>query len=306
MTAQPSPSTAVAYFLHLRPKSWPTVFAHAFAGALMAKGPDIFKSTGTHALLQALIGCIVWAVCMNGGTLAFNSAIDKDDGDVGFLNNPPPLPAHLATFGFVLMLIGAIAGFFLGVSYLVTYVVCIVLSWLYSAPPARLKTRGGWDVAVNMVGYGAATLLAGWFAVDPHPDGVAWTVALGFAFLFAVVYPMTQFYQREEDERKGARTLALMLGKNGSMIFIHVSLVLAMLAWGCALYLLAGRAPFISIPSIVLWAVQGVIWLVFCLDWWIRFDRYPHQKGLYRSMALWAVTDIALVISFGRFDVLWG
>jgi 4-hydroxybenzoate polyprenyltransferase len=306
MTAQASPSTAFAYFLHLRPKSWPTLFAHAFAGAMMAKGPDLFKSTETHTLIQALVGSIVWAVCLNGGTLAFNSAIDKDDGDVGFLNNPPPIPKHLAAFGFGLMLIGCVAGFFISLSYLLAYVVCVVLSWLYSAPPARLKTRGGWDVAVNMIGYGALTLLAGWFAVVPNPDGVAWFVALGFACLFGVVYPMTQFYQREEDERKGARTLALMLGKHGSMIFIHVSLILALLSWGWALNLQMVRSPYVSDQALYFAAVPGVIWLIFCLDWWIRFDRYPHQKGLYRSMALWAITDILLVITFGRFDALWG
>lgn len=296
MPTRPVPLSA--YILHLRPKSWPTVFAHAFAGAVMAKGPALF-APGTASLTgRAALGCAVWAVCLNGGTLAFNSAIDKDDGDVGFLNNPPPLPAHLGTFGFVLMLLGAIAGYFLGAAYLVSYMLCVFLSWLYSAPPARLKARGGWDVVINMIGYGALTLLAGWFSVDPAPTPIAWHASAGFAFLFAVVYPMTQFYQREEDQRKGARTLALKLGVHGSMIFIHVSLALAMLCWGRALLL--ANIPIRS-AAFACWAFLGAVWLLFCLDWWIRFDHYPHQKGLYRSMALWAVTDILLAFAFGKF-----
>ena len=32
---------------------------------------------------EGLLGIFVWVVCLNGGTLAINSAFDRDEGDIG-------------------------------------------------------------------------------------------------------------------------------------------------------------------------------------------------------------------------------
>jgi 4-hydroxybenzoate polyprenyltransferase len=278
---------------------------------MMAGGLGAF-SPEDGSLWRTLAACGIWAVLLNGGTLALNSAVDKDDGDVGYLNNPPPLPRGLGVFGTTLMLLGVVASWFLGTAFFVVYLVCFVMSWLYSVPPARLKARGGWDVVINMIGYGALTCLAGWLAVAPRPLGTDWLIFAGFAFLFAAVYPMTQFYQREEDRRKGAQTLAIVLGDRGSMLFIHAALLLANLSWFVAacgrmgadwipMSLNSGVTPA---PGMVGWAAlaaQAVLWFAFSADWWARFDRYPHQKGLYRSMVLWAFSNLSLILVFGEF-----
>jgi 4-hydroxybenzoate polyprenyltransferase len=263
----------------------------------MAKGLAVFSDLGL--LGKALLGCGLWAVCLNGGTLAFNSAMDRDEGDIGFLNNPPPLPPRLGLFGFGVMLGGGLGSLALGFPYLSIYVFSVFMSWLYSAPPARLKARGGWDVAINMLGYGALTALAGWLAVADPPRGADWMIFAGFAFLFAAVYPMTQFYQKEEDLRKAARTLVLVLGDTHSMLFIHLSLACATASWLIAA--LGRQIALVNPLSPLGWsclAFQAVLWFLFAAHWWITFPRYPHQKGLYRAMALWAVSNIALVISF--------
>ncbi|MCX9030126.1 MAG: hypothetical protein OIN86_18335 [Candidatus Methanoperedens sp.] len=72
-----------------------------------------------------LIAWLEWVVCLNGGTLAFNSAYDRDEKDIAYLVKPPPTPQHLATFSFVLMVIGA------GLAFLITPVFGIIILCLY-------------------------------------------------------------------------------------------------------------------------------------------------------------------------------
>ena len=46
----------------------------------------------------ALWALALWVVFLNGGTLAINSVFDKDEGDIGYLVVPPPLPRYLLAF----------------------------------------------------------------------------------------------------------------------------------------------------------------------------------------------------------------
>src|SRR5688572_24774981 len=59
------------YLLHLRPAEWPIMAGHTALGYLLAVG--IAGAVGEH-LGRALAGLLLWVVCLNGGTLALNSA----------------------------------------------------------------------------------------------------------------------------------------------------------------------------------------------------------------------------------------
>jgi lycopene elongase/hydratase (dihydrobisanhydrobacterioruberin-forming) len=283
------------YILHLRPKVWPTVAAHVFAGAFMALGPDAFMPP---ILWRTLLGCIVWTAFLNGGTLAFNSAFDKDEGDIAFLHSPPPIPRGLMGLSSALMIAGALLSLFLGPHYFTVYCISLIMSWIYSAPPIRLKARGGWDVLINGIGYGALTALAGWYAVRSDLSFAQSLIFVGFGFLFAAFYPMTQFYQREDDRKSGARTLVLVLGDRLSMIFIHVCLILTVACWlGALIGMRSGNANF---HPWAIWAIAipSLAWLLFAMHWWATFDRYPHRTGMYRACALWGFTNVCLALAF--------
>ncbi len=96
-------------------------------------------------IISLLIGAFVWAVMLNGGTLAFNSAFDKDTGDIGYLDSPPPIPANLWLFGLFFMITGGIIIAFLVSSYFaIAYWICFFMSIAYSCPPVRLKSKSWW------------------------------------------------------------------------------------------------------------------------------------------------------------------
>jgi len=85
------------YLLHLRPLEWPIMSAHFLLGTLLAAGWGL-------RLGPSLLGWLVFVALMNGGTLAINSAFDKDEGDIGYLKAPPQPPRHLlASAGFAFL-----------------------------------------------------------------------------------------------------------------------------------------------------------------------------------------------------------
>jgi len=290
----------VSYLLHLRPAEWPVMAAHTAVGYLLAVG----LSGAMHgvALAPGLLGILIWVVCLNGGTLALNSAFDKDEGDIGYLRQPPPPPRALAGFSLGLMVLGQVAALLLPISYAWAYGACFLLSVVYSVPPFRLKAVAGPDWLINMWGFGTLTPFAGWASTGLPVTTSGFLVLLAFCPLFAALYPLTQLYQFDEDQRRGDRTLALKLGMRLSLnVAIGATLVaFGLFAWGGV------RAGWGVVGmDLVRWLGLGLVlvaWLAVLLPWRRRFRTMTseqHQLGMYRGLAAWALTDIAILLAFG-------
>jgi 4-hydroxybenzoate polyprenyltransferase len=67
----------------------------------------------------------------------------------------------------------------------------LLLGWAYSVPPLRLKTRPGWDVAVNALVVGLVSPVAGW-SITRAPWEFPWQFGvLGVLFAAALYVPTT-------------------------------------------------------------------------------------------------------------------
>jgi 4-hydroxybenzoate polyprenyltransferase len=286
------------YLLHTRPAEWPIVAAHTTVGYLLAVG--LRGALRGERLGPALLGVLLWVVCLNGGTLALNSAVDRDEGDIAYLHRPPPPPVHLAGFGLALMSAGLAGSLLLPVAYRLVYAVCLVLSVLYSVPPFRLKAVPGADWAINMLGFGTLTPFAGWAATGLPVDTAGLLVLIGFCPLFAALYPLTQIYQYEEDARRGDRTLARALGLRRSLIVAAGSAGLAFALFGAA----AVAAGWVSADG-WRWLALGLAalaWALVLLPWIKRYavmGTREHQRGMYRALLAWAITDFVVVVTWG-------
>lgn len=286
------------YLLHTRPAEWPIMAAHTALGYLLAVG--LAGAAAGERIGAAAFGLVLWVVFLNGGTLAINSAFDRDEGDIGYLRAPPPAPPHLFAFGMALLVAGGALALLLPPAYTAAYGVCFVMSVLYSVPPFRLKAVAGADWLINMVGFGALTPYAGWALTGRPLDRPALLVFAAFAPLFAALYPLTQLYQFEEDRRRGDRTLALMLGERASL---QLSLAAAVAAF--AIFALAGLDRGWSAGLGWRFGLLGVAlgsWLAVVMPWlrrWPRMTPAQHQRGMYAALGAWAVTDMAVVLGFG-------
>jgi 4-hydroxybenzoate polyprenyltransferase len=274
--------------------------AHTAVGCLLAVG--VGGAAEGERLGPALLGLGLWVACLNGGTLALNSAFDRDEGDIAYLRNPPPPPRRLAAFALLLMASGQVTALTLPPAYQAAYAVCFVLSLMYSVPPIRLKAVAGADWLINMVGFGTLTPFAGWAATGRPLQATDAIVLLAFCPLFAALYPLTQLYQLEEDARRGDRTLALILGVRRSL-----DAAIASATGAFALFAWAGIRSAWSTPASGAWrwAALGVAllaWLVVLGPWRGlagRLSPADHQRRMYYALGAWAVTDLVVVLVWG-------
>lgn len=314
-----------------RPDQW-TVLTFQFMVPVMlvapgARGGGCWFNPASAAVLAT--AWLVWVVFLNGATLAFNSAYDKDTGPIAYLPNPPEPPSWLAAAAALMMLAGtALAWLVVGSAFALLVGVCVLLSLLYSHPLTRLKARPGFDLLVNMVGYGAGTTLAGLLAGQaanfgatgnacaaggwrhvPWPGlqgslvqqlelafsgGPGWIV-LGFGLLFGSFYPMTQLYQVEEDRQRGDRTLCTQMGGRPSLVLATILGILAAVAFAWGLISRGWGWPLL-LPAAALAA-----WLGFLVVWLAEQPQLkPAQleKKMYRGLTLWALVDAALVAAW--------
>src|SRR5438874_11271882 len=259
----------------MRPAEWPIMAGHTLLGYVLAVGID----GGLHGrfLPEALRALLIWVVFLNGGTLAINSVFDRDEGDIGYLVAPPPVPRHLLGFSVALLAGGQALAFALPPAFRIDYAACFALSLLYSVPPFRFKAVAGVDWVINMWGFGTLTPLATWVATGRPLDWGHALVLLAFCPLFAGLYPLTQLYQLEEDRRRGDRTLALILGARRSLEVATacVLVAFALFAWAAEVRRVGagGAALLISLAA----------WLCVLVPWRIRHAVWSparHQRGM--------------------------
>jgi 1,4-dihydroxy-2-naphthoate octaprenyltransferase len=268
--------------------------AHTALGFILALGVSgVLRGEQLGSLIA---GLLIWVILGNGGTLAINSAFDKDEGDIGYLDAPPAAPARLAPFALALMAVGQVLAFALPVGFRLAYAACFVMSLVYSVPPVRLKAVAGADWLINMIGFGTLTPYAGWAITGRELPGVMAVVLWSFCALFASLYPLTQLYQFEEDSRRGDRTLALMLGMRGSLIVAAVAAVIAfaMLTWAAA-------ATHVALWQWLGLAIAATAWTAVLFPWLAAHQRMTpaeHQKGMYAALVAWAITDLAVIAAF--------
>ncbi len=289
----------------LRPRQWPILSCQLAVGVLAA--PAAALGTGAAAPRWELLALAwaVWVPGLNGGTLAFNSAHDRDTEDIAYLRSPPPPPSWLAAAAIATMLAALAGGLVLGLGFAAVTAGCVLLSLLYSHPRTRWKGVPGLDLAVNMVGYGAGTTLAGllagqaaWRSPAP-PDTPSWLLVAAFALLFGSFYPLSQLYQLDADRRRGDRTLASALGARRALV-----LAIALGAAAAPLFLAAAsrwRSDAAASPAVI-WCLTAALgaWLLH-LAWWLarapRLTPRAHEQGMYRALLLWAGVDAALLLA---------
>jgi len=280
------------YILHLRPAEWPILTGHLLTGWLLASG---FRWPTT----PELVAIAAWVIGLNGGTLALNSAFDRDEEDIAYLKQPPMPPPALAGFAMVLMLAGLVLTWSMGNPWRILYGVCVLMSVAYSVPPMRLKRVGGVDWLINVVGFGLITAWAGWTISGRPMESSAFLLLLGFAPLFGALYPLTQLYQLDADRSRGDSTLAVRMGVQRALAFSILQVGVAFAIFAAAGWL----SHWPTVPGLR-WsalAIALLAWMAVLAPWhrdgsgWASRD---HQRAMYHALVAWALTDVAILLAW--------
>jgi len=302
-----------------RPRQWPILTAQLAVGILLAptlatgllSDPPVLPTSS--AALASLGGAwLAWVLLLNGGTLAFNSAYDRDTSAVAYLADPPAPPPHLAGISLLAMGLAPVIGLgSVGTAFAGLVAGCVLLSVAYSHPRTRWKGVPGLDLAVNVLGYGAGTTLAGWLAGTAAAAGGLsglsapglgpWLLTAGFGLLFGSLYPLTQLYQLDDDHRRGDRTLSTALGATAALALASG------LGLAAAAILLCGAVDWrgavhgaVHPTTLLPLGVALAAWNIHLLQWWTRrrvWGPAELRRGMYRALVLWAIVDAGLLVS---------
>lgn len=163
------------------------------------------------------VGAIVVGPLLWLAVLAVNDAYDLDGDRANPRKAVSPLVTGRVTRQAALR-IGIAAGFVavaaaltVNVAFAAGTIVALVLGWLYSAPPARLKSRPGADVAVNALAIGVFGQLAGWVVLRPAGE-FPWAMAALGTLVGIALYLPTTIADMRADQASGYATIAVRLG----------------------------------------------------------------------------------------------
>ena len=170
---------------------------------------------------------------------AFNSAYDKDEGPIGGLEAPPPVPDGLLGFSISLAAAGVVLAVPAGGAFLLCYALAAGWTAAYSHPATRWKAGPVSSALAIALGQGAIGFAAGWVAAAPLAFNGPFVAGAASAALTALgLYPLTQVFQVDEDRARGDRTLAVTLGparalRLGNLCLLAGGAVAAWLAGTC-------------------------------------------------------------------------
>lgn len=190
-----------------------------------------------------------------GGATAYNSYWDKDEGPIGGLKNPPKMSPWMHVLSLAMMFIGLIWAFSIGVIYALIYSFSLVLFWLYSTPHARWKGKPIKSLFAIGVSTGTNSVLMGVIAAGGELSITILLGSLGAAVILLSIYPVSQIFQGEEDDKRGDVTFYLRYGLSGIKMFFMVLFPAGLLMIFVSLY------QFYIYPAIFLFATGFLSYL---------------------------------------------
>ncbi|GAA3344850.1 hypothetical protein GCM10020358_49740 [Amorphoplanes nipponensis] len=197
-----------------RPWFWPVSWVPAYLGTVLAGHAWLPARADVPRALVALLvlGPLVW-----GAVLAQNDLHDLRSDRANPRKATAPLvtgavPAERLRRWYVVIAAAAVlSALLVGPLFVLGVAGVLLLGWAYSVPPLRLKTRPGWDVAVNAVVVGVVSPAAGW-AITRTPWEFPWPFGLIGLLFAAALYLPTTVTDLAADAGAGDTTFAVRFG----------------------------------------------------------------------------------------------
>jgi 4-hydroxybenzoate polyprenyltransferase len=200
-------STARDLVLLARPKGTLLLLFVPLTGWGFAHWDERLELTRPLAMASVLVAWIF----LSAGSLWLNAALDGDEGGALF-SETARHPKYLTHYGYVALAFAVALASCAGLLPSVACALCAVMAVLYSHPRTRWKAHPVMGPLVNGAGYGLASFFAG-HAVAASRMTVGSALAMVSLAVFVVGMAFAaQAYQREDDARRGYRTLVVMAG----------------------------------------------------------------------------------------------
>lgn len=251
-----------------------------------------FLAGGDLIELRLWSGYLSLHLFLYGGTTAFNSYFDRDEGPIGGMLRPPPVQPGLLPFSLLVQALGLLPAMLVGPSFVAAWLLLCCIFTAYSHPSVRLKAAPLTALGAIALGQGAIGFALGWIAAGAQPAALlgGWGL-LGMSSTSLVVtglYLVSQSYQTGEDASRGDRTVALLLGPSRTIL-----VALAPLALGGVL-VVAASAVLLGQPwslSLALFFALLAGWLA---AWGVSFEEGQVERNFRVAMAFMRTASAGL------------
>lgn len=245
-----------------------------------------------HSHLRLSGGSPAWSdlVIMAGLSVIFAGAAylnqvydcesDALNRKVGFLQRGFLTRQGLLAASIPALLVPMVVAPLVGWATLFIFALLVVLAYVYSAPPLRLKDHPLGGLLANMTAHGFLVAVAVMPELSMNNSGLLdWNGAFYFFLTVGGTYLLTTLPDRAGDEAVGKRTLSVVLGRTGTLVttvFLFAlaawsayrsgAIVLCGLALGAALLtvaalvirsektvLLAAKLPLLALTILACW-----------------------------------------------------
>ncbi|WP_410786683.1 UbiA prenyltransferase family protein [Kribbella sp. C-35] len=213
-----------------RPAFWVVSIVPYYTGILLA----------THRLIppveewpRLIVGAVVMGPLVWLAVLAVNDAYDLPSDRLNPRKAKSPLldgritlrAAKRLAFAAAVAAVGL--SLHVGIVFALGVLLAVLLGYAYSVPPVRLKTRAGFDVAVNALALGAFGPLAGWAAINPDLSDFPWLMGLQGTLAAIGLYLPTTLADLEADRAAGYQTIAVRFGARTTYLIGYAAWIAA-------------------------------------------------------------------------------
>ncbi len=213
-----------------RPAFWVVSIVPYYTGILLA----------THQLIppveewpRLIVGAVVMGPLVWLAVLAVNDAYDLPSDRLNPRKAKSPLldgritlrAAKRLAFAAAVAAVGL--SLHVGIVFALGVLLAVLLGYAYSVPPVRLKTRAGFDVAVNALALGAFGPLAGWAAINPDLSDFPWLMGLQGTLAAIGLYLPTTLADLDADRAAGYQTVAVRFGPRTTYLIGYAAWIAA-------------------------------------------------------------------------------
>lgn len=150
----------------------------------------------------------------------YNSYMDRDETPIGGLKNPLQPTRQLFHTTIIMDLIAFSLSFLISPLFALGILLYILASRAYSYRRIRLKKFPVPGFLTVFVFQGGVIFFIAYHGMHPQKTvAVPLLDCLIASLLIGALYPLTQVYQHEEDQKDGVTSISYLLGKKGTFIF---------------------------------------------------------------------------------------
>ena len=150
----------------------------------------------------------------------YNSYMDRDETPIGGIKNPMQPTKQLFYITVAMDITALILSLYVNFVFFLCISLYILASRAYSYRRIRLKKYPVLGFLTVVIFQGALIFFTTYFALQTAQDKSVPTLpGIISSLLIGALYPLTQIYQHEEDEKDGVISISYLLGKKLTFIF---------------------------------------------------------------------------------------